>query len=197
LTVGLQPRKVGDTRTASIYVADTLENGAGYAVELARGPRLRAVLEAILGAVANRWTAADHLLCDGSCPDCLRSWDNRRLHPLLDWRLALDVAELAVGRELTVDRWLGDAPRLASKFVEAFGGALDSGSVIEAGDLVALRAGSTAAVIGHPMWRREEQLWTTEQEEAAAVLRGQGLKVNMIDVRQLRNQPESVYGILA
>jgi len=197
LTVGLQPRKVGDTRTASVYVADTLENGAGYAVELARGPRLRAVLEAILGTVADRWTAADHLSCDVSCPDCLRSWDNRRLHPLLDWRLALDVAELAAGHELTVGRWLGDAPRFASNFVEAFGGALEGVGVVEATDLLAIRAGTDAAVIGHPLWRREEQYWTTELEEAAAVLRGQGLTVKVVDVRQLRNQPESIYGILA
>jgi len=197
LTVGLQPRKVGDTRTASVYVADTLENGAGYAVELARGPRLRAVLDAILGTVADRWTAADHLSCDGSCPDCLRSWDNRRLHPLLDWRLALDVAELAAGRELTVNRWLDDAPRLAGNFVEGFGGALDDATVVECGDLVALCAGTKAAVVGHPLWRREEQLWTPEQKSGAAVLRGSGATVSMIDVRQLRNQPESVYGILA
>jgi len=197
LTVGLQPRKVGETRTASVYVADTLENGAGYAVELARGPRLEAVLRAILGSVADRWTAPDHLSCDVSCPDCLRSWDNRRLHPLLDWRLALDVAELAAGRELTLNRWLADAPRLARNFVEAFGGALEGAVVVEDAELVALRAGTKAAVIGHPLWRREEQLWTPEQEAAAAVMRGHGLKVSMIDVRQLRNQPESVYGILA
>jgi DEAD/DEAH box helicase domain-containing protein len=197
LTVGLQPRKVGETRTASVYVADTLENGAGYAVELARGPRLEAVLKAILGTVADRWTAPDHLSCDVSCPDCLRSWDNRRLHPLLDWRLALDVAELAAGRELTLNRWLADAPRLAMNFVEAFGGALDGASVVQGGDLVALSTGTKAAVIGHPLWRREEKLWTPEQQAAAAVLQNQGLKVSMIDVRQLRNQPESVYGILA
>lgn len=155
------------------------------------------MLEAILGTVADRWTAPDHLSCDVSCPDCLRSWDNRRLHPLLDWRLALDVAELAAGRDLTVKRWLADAPRLARNFVEAFGGALDSAAVVEGADLLALRAGTKAAVIRHPLWRREEQLWTSEREASAAALRGRGLKVSIIDVRQLRNQPESVYGILA
>jgi DEAD/DEAH box helicase domain-containing protein len=111
--------------------------------------------------------------------------------------LALDVAELSAGRELTVSRWMTDAPRLANNFVEAFGGALDSAAVVDGEDLVALRSGTKAAIIGHPLWRREEELWTSEQEATAVALRVQGLKVSMIDVRQLRNQPESVYGILA
>lgn len=98
LTVGIQPRRIGNVRTAAIYAADTLENGAGYAVELSGRARILSVLETLLGDVADRWASPDHAICDSSCPDCLRSWDNRHLHSLLDWRLALDLAELALGR---------------------------------------------------------------------------------------------------
>ena len=196
LTVGLQSRRLGDTRTASIYVADTLENGAGYAVELARGPRLEAVLEAILGVVGQRWSAAPHALCDASCPDCLRSWDNRHLHSMLDWRLALDVAELASGGQLSTDRWLGQADRLAEQFVKAYHGALEGVAVRSAGSLLTVQTRSRAVIIGHPLWRRDEQFWNEAQAQAAAVLRGEGIRIGMSDVRQLRNRPESLYGLL-
>ena len=197
LTVGLQPRRIDDTRTASVYVADTLENGAGYAVELARGPRLKAVLEAILGDVGSRWCSASHELCDASCPDCLRSWDNRHLHSLLDWRLALDVAELAYGRPLSLERWLAEGNHLAGQFVDAYQGALEDVVMGTAGSLVTLQTSGKAAVIGHPLWRREEPFWNEAQVDAAQLLRARGLHVGMSDVRQLRNRPESLYRMLA
>src|SRR5207247_11120326 len=34
--------------------------------------------------------------CDTSCPDCLRSYSNLAYHNLLDWRLAIDMASLAL-----------------------------------------------------------------------------------------------------
>src|SRR3546814_12119725 len=34
--------------------------------------------------------------CDTSCPDCLRSYSNLAYHNLLDWRLAIDMANLAL-----------------------------------------------------------------------------------------------------
>jgi DEAD/DEAH box helicase domain-containing protein len=196
LTVGLQSRRVDETRTASVYVADTLENGAGYAVELARGPRLKAVLEAILGNVGGRWASASHEFCDASCPDCLRSWDNRHLHSLLDWRLALDVAELAYGRQLSLERWLGQSERLARQFVDAYQGALEDVVVGTVGSLLTLQTSDKAAIIGHPLWRRDEPFWNEAQEEAARALMGQGLHVGMSDVRELRYRPESLYRML-
>lgn len=197
LTVGLQLRKFANTRTASVYVADTLENGAGYAVELARGPRLESVVDAITGPVGRRWSSPVHVGCDSSCPDCLRSWDNRHLHPWLDWRLALDVAELAAGGQLQTERWLDGAEAQARTFQDAYGGALDGVDVLSsAGPLVALRSGKKAAVVGHPLWRREEEMWTSEQVTTTRELRAGGLEVSMTDARQLRNRPESVYRAL-
>lgn len=165
-------------------------------MELARGPRLEAVLEAILGPVSQRWASDGHSTCDASCPDCLRSWDNRHLHSLLDWRLALDVAELASGRVLSVDRWLAQSRRLAEQFVEAYEGALEDLTISSAGSLVAISAKGRAAVVGHPLWRHDEPMWTEAQAGAAAELRGKGLQVSMSDVRQLRNRPEGLYRML-
>ena len=43
------------------------------------------------------WLTASHAdLCNTSCPDCLRSYSNLAYHNLLDWRLGMDMASLAL-----------------------------------------------------------------------------------------------------
>lgn len=193
LTVGVQPRRVNDIRTAAVYAADTLENGAGYAVELAEPGRLSAVLEALLDEVALRWMDARHRDCDSSCPDCLSSWDNRHTHPLLDWRLALDAAELALGQPLELDRWMADSDALAANFTRSYADALPGLSTRPVGSLQILIAERNAVIVGHPLWRRDEPGWNIDQQRVANELRDSGLRVHMSDVRQLRRRPESVY----
>ena len=82
-----------------------METGAGYAPWLGRPEELALILKEILSDLGSRYSQPKHLACTASCPDCLRSYDNRRLHGALDWRLALDVAELAA-----------DVPMNASRF---------------------------------------------------------------------------------
>ena len=50
----------------------------------------------------------------------MRSYDNRQLHSVLDWRLALDVVDLALGRPLNIDQWNDRADRLVDGFVDAY-----------------------------------------------------------------------------
>ena len=162
---------------------------------LARGPRLKAVLEAILGDVGDRWASRRTSYATASCPDCLRSWDNRHLHSLLDWRLALDVAELAYGRRSPSNvGWARAAVSRASSSRHTEG--LSRCGLRNAGPLVTLQTSGKAAVIGHPLWRRDEPFWNEAQAEGAQVLRAKGLHVGMSDARQLRNRPESLYRML-
>jgi DEAD/DEAH box helicase domain-containing protein len=108
----------------------------------------------------------------------------------------LDVAELAYGRQLTLERWLEQGNHLAGQFVDAYQGALEDVVVGAAGPLLTLQTSGKAAVIGHPLWRREEPFWNEAQAEAAQLLRAKGFHVGMSDVRQLRNRPESLYRML-
>jgi len=193
LTVGSQPRRVEEVRTHSVYVADTLENGAGYAVELGKPDRLRAVLRTLLDEVGAGWADESHEDCQLSCPDCLRSWDNRTIHPLLDWRLALDVAELSAGRPLTTSRWMSSAERDAAQFCQAYDEALDGCELRQFGDLTAVVAGRAAVLLGHPLWHRRPESWNDVQQTAADAVRGTGLEVVMSDVRMVRNRPEAVF----
>ena len=52
LQAGLQPVRVGDFETRRVFLADRLENGAGYAPELAQEANLKEVLSGILGELA-------------------------------------------------------------------------------------------------------------------------------------------------
>ena len=80
LIVGLQPVRRRETPTYDIFVADALENGAGYASEIGRAEVFRKLLQDTRHALTERWEMVEHRSCTSSCPDCLRSYDNRRLH---------------------------------------------------------------------------------------------------------------------
>ena len=90
-----------------IFLSDTLENGAGYATHLGQP----AVAEELLRMVTEpgprefheRLSAPLHAdACYTSCPDCLRSYSNLAYHSLLDWRLAVDMARLALDSSVPI-----------------------------------------------------------------------------------------------
>ena len=153
LSAGIQPRTVSGHQTALAYLADTLENGAGYAVELGRG-LIKGVLDTVVGTIAETWRDSAHNRCDSACPDCLRSWDNQRFHGFLDWKLALDVAHLLLGRPLTDDGWGAGRERAAETFVRTFEGTFDGLEQIEVNYTPAIASPSAIALIGHPLWPR-------------------------------------------
>ena len=172
IQVGLQPIRCGDFETRRVFLADRLENGAGYAPELGRSSRIKEVLEGILGELADEYEGPGHADCGESCPDCLRSWDNRRLHGALDWRLALDVATLAAGLALPLHRWLDRAPSLADQFCRAYSRALPC-RVEETGGLLTIIGGDdrSAVVLGHPLWMHDERYLNHQQAEAYEIVR--------------------------
>jgi DEAD/DEAH box helicase domain-containing protein len=157
LEIGLQPTRLrsGGGVTRRVFLADRLENGAGYCRLVGEPVRLERVLDRIVDEIGERFQHDDHAgTCDSSCPDCLRSYDNRRLHPLLDWRLGLDLAELAAARPLDERRWLDGAAATGGAVAEAFGLRL-----AEHAGLPALRDGGNpkAAILCHPMWSAEQR----------------------------------------
>lgn len=193
VTVGLQPRRAGDVVTAGIYVADQLENGAGYASELGRGDRLVRVVTRIADDLGAIWSAAPHERCDSSCPDCLRSYDNRHLHPLLDWRLALDIAELALGRQATTYRWTHIARRTAERFADAFGDALGPIEVGEEAGVSFVAHGQRVVGLGHPLWRHDTTSATTPRAAFVSSMSGNGRIATVIDGRLAAAFPERIF----
>jgi DEAD/DEAH box helicase domain-containing protein len=191
---GWQPITIGDCASELVFLADSLENGAGYTRWASDPGNLRAALnDYIDGApgrdgVAAKWGAIAHSgSCDRSCPDCLRNYTNRFSHGLLDWRLALDIGDLVLGRELDEARWLSGADEAAAKrFVslcQSYGE--ESVSLAWASGLAAVRRQGRAFVIGHPLWHPVRGLWNARQVEASEDLFSQGVDdVRFADIRE-------------
>lgn len=140
-----------------VFLCDTLENGAGYATHLGQP----AVSEQLLQMIVqnSHWQFHDRLVhashtdaCDTSCPDCLRSYSNLAYHNLLDWRLAIDMANLALDASSVVSLsgplWMRVADLAASTLAAArpgFARATFAG-------LPGLSNGSDAIIVTHPLW---------------------------------------------
>ncbi len=199
LVAGLQPLQDGGLRTYSIYIADALENGAGYSSELARGSHLENILLSVAEASAQVWESATHESCDPSCADCLRSYDNAQIHGLLDWRLALDMADLALGRSLNLQRWFKLGEETTHAFRRAYEEHLGGAGGLAVEDLRGVPiifCGREAVVLGHPLWRRDRAGWNADQEVIAATLERKGLRCQMSDLRTARHSPDEIYSAL-
>ena len=195
LVVGLQPRALEGMRTSAIFVADALENGAGYATELG-SKLLSELLERIDAMGESQWSDLSHQTCGSSCPDCLRSWDNRFDHPRLDWRLALDVNDLALGRPLDHGRWAPTATRNLETFASTWGESLPSLGIESFNDLSVLRSERNAVILGHPLWSRTPGRRTESQEAALASLSLPAERVHFEDWRQLVRFPNEIWSKL-
>lgn len=199
LQVGLQPTSLKDFETRRVFLADKLENGAGYAPELGRPENLKAILAEILGSLVAEYESSPHADCTDACPNCLRSWDNRRLHGALDWRLALDVAALAAGEKLPVERWLARGPLLAESFVQAYREAVSCHVEEVAGLLAIVRDDLRGAVLlGHPLWLHQPAFFNEAQADAYDILRTDiGVpQVGVSDLFVLHRMPAKVYSLL-
>jgi len=202
LRTGLHPiRTDGNAVTHKVFIADALENGSGYTRHLGTPAVLRTVLERAREEIGVRqYETADHRTkCDWSCPDCLRSYDNRMLHPRLNWRLALDVADLAAGLPLPGHRWLPNSQNMRDRFLRDFSVSTDF-EPFQAATLYGVRSQQSgrAIVLGHPLWSTSSDCLTDEQIGALDVLgaRHESSSVRFIPVPTMQRSPDQVFSWL-
>lgn len=123
LTVGVYPSGTDDGVKGEIFLADSLENGAGYCTYLGR----RDVFADLLAKLQERGAEFEHHTnagqqCDSSCYVCLRDYRNMAYHPLLDWRLALDMAGFGRGLGFNPQSTASHAHDLARSYARGFPG---------------------------------------------------------------------------
>lgn len=92
--------------TGQAFLCDSLENEAGYCWFLAKPDEFGQLLEQANlnnpSSLARRWL--DHgNECDTSCNACLRDYNNQAYHGLLDWRLAIEMAQLLQNPNTVID----------------------------------------------------------------------------------------------
>ncbi|MEG9247158.1 DEAD/DEAH box helicase [Arthrobacter sp. Soc17.1.1.1] len=88
--------------TTFAFLADTLENGAGFSSHLGSPgvlPGYLADIDAYLADLGGTHSTE----CSSSCYRCLRDYSNMAYHALLDWRLARDLRAVLDGQALAID----------------------------------------------------------------------------------------------
>ncbi|MFI6272480.1 DEAD/DEAH box helicase [Micromonospora zamorensis] len=85
------------------FLADTLENGAGFSTHLGSPGTLSRFLHHIQDRLTEFEKPGHAAACTGSCYRCLRDYSNMAYHTLLDWRLARDLFGLLRGLPLVPD----------------------------------------------------------------------------------------------
>ena len=178
-----------------LFVADSLENGAGYTRHISNPKILKRYISDAYEHLSKKWEEADHKkICDSSCQDCLRNYNNRFIHSDLDWRLALDVAEIVLGIPINKERWLSRAQDISEIFVkycENIGNKVELHRFNSLFGLVK-EDHSYGIILGHPLWHTAEGLAQEEQKEALDALKGDfhmGISHDFVDIRQFYKEP--------
>lgn len=121
LEVGLHTfSSVADVQ-GGVFLADALENGAGYAPWAIE--HFQVILEqaSALAAALESHSTGDGQPCDSSCYQCLREYGNSPWHGLLDWRLGRDLLLLLRGQQLDPAASWPQFAAVATSFADDFG----------------------------------------------------------------------------
>jgi len=144
-----------------IFISDSLENGAGYASLLGDPAETEALLQYMVGQsnptfygflVGPQHAGTGPTACTTSCPDCLRDFSNLPYHSILDWRLGLDLARLALDPAAPIDFSVGYWQGVDVAAAGPYFAALPGWQQVTFGGLQAGQRGNRAEIITHPLW---------------------------------------------
>ena len=111
--------------------ADKLQNGSGFVHWLTDNWEI--VLKDILEMEKNKQFCE----CETSCENCLRTYQNQAIHPLLDWRLGLDLIRLMLNKNYlcNLDKdYFNPYQSYSESFIDSF------------------KKKKDAFIVGHPFW---------------------------------------------
>ena len=148
LTVGYSVRRVDNFERTDIFVADTLENGAGFATKLGLSSDFSALLRACK-KFTDDLESIEHEACDSSCPNCIRDYSNLIYHSILDWRLGRDLLDLLMLGSFSTGRWKSIEKSLASSFVSNF--KLESIDLHQDVSAILVKAAKRILIVRHPL----------------------------------------------
>lgn len=158
LNVGLRIIQDGSGQIrGEIFISDSLENGAGYSSHLGTPAAAEDLLKFLIGqddtAFYAPLVASSHAdLCQTSCPDCVRDFSNLAFHNILDWRLGLDLARLALDPNASIDFTVAYWQNLAVSTATAYFASQPQWQSLNFAGVPAGRRGSTVEIIAHPLW---------------------------------------------
>jgi hypothetical protein len=143
--VGYSMRHVNGASRVEVFLADQLENGAGFCTKLGEPNQLANLVNG-LTAFIRELQRAPHSSCDSSCPSCIRDYTNLIYHPLLDWRLGRDLLNLLIDHSLPIDEWQSVEESAAKAFAEDFNGKVRNLD----GSVFAVETNEILMIVKHP-----------------------------------------------
>lgn len=151
--------------TVQAFLADTLENGAGFSTHLGSEQFLPEFLDAIEVYLSELEDDEHPATCNSSCYRCLRDYGNMAYHALLDWRLARDLFGLLRHGELHINN--ADEATALGRWAKAYGAtALDVPGVAAA--MLDSQYGKYAVVLRHPFEGSDSGVMSERLADAAA-----------------------------
>lgn len=195
LHVGMRPvQDANGFITGQVFISDSLENGAGYSSFFGTPAQTEALLRYTTGQSSYDFYGplvhASHASeCLTSCPDCLRDFGNLPYHNILDWRLGLDLARLALDVQALIDfsvpYWQGlDAAAGAAYF-----GAMPGWNHGPFHGVYAGLRNNRLVIISHPLWREDATNPGPHIASACAQALTQGLQVEFKSVFEAYRRP--------
>lgn len=185
--VGLAPVHRDGLLVGGLFLADSIENGAGYASQVSEN-----IVDYLKG-VPSYFDSAhrNSQACDSSCHRCLRDHLNWPWQALLDWRLAADLSRVLLGEGLHLAAFRDLEEALAIDLAPDF----DSDH-IDLGFAAGLksRKRSKAVLMVHPFLDAEQEpaeRWISEAKEALAVD-----EVRLASYFELAREPQHVFAWL-
>ncbi len=178
-----------------IFMSDTLENGAGYSSYFGTPARAENLLRFVAGETTDVFygplVADAHAAeCRTSCPDCLRDFANLTYHNILDWRLGLDLARLALNPgaqiDFSVPYWQGLDDAVAGPYFAALPGGWQRTT------FAGLQAGQRAnqvEIITHPLWNTDPNHFGPDLATAFAEAMSQGFQVRFKSIFEVVRRP--------
>ncbi|SNS43380.1 Helicase conserved C-terminal domain-containing protein [Geodermatophilus saharensis] len=157
LSAGIYNGLVDDSPTMMAFLADTLENGAGFSTHLGSPDVFDKLMDGQVREYLTSLEEPAHATeCSASCYRCLRDYSNMAYHALLDWRLARDLLSVLQTGQLPIDPHR--ERRAITSWAEAYGAELIDELPCAAAVLDSQLYGRAIVVAKHPLEASETTL---------------------------------------
>lgn len=194
-SAGYTTGPVGGQPMTLAFLSDSLVNGAGFSTHLGEPDAFEELKTTALDLL-RQFSSKDHAeVCSTSCYRCLRDYQNRNYHGLLDWRLARDLTDCLFGDGLQIDAdWEHAQAQRAA--------ALLRGTVFNDEGLSGVvtarpprgRNRESVLLLRHPFEAFEAELRSSRLDEAVRRFEDAGARVTVADWFMVDRQPSELMG---
>jgi len=184
-----------------IFISDSLENGAGYSSYFGTPVEAERLLRFVVGQTSNTFygplvaqadpqgNPSHGALCRTSCPDCLRDFSNLAYHNILDWRLGLDLARLALDPNAPIDFSVSYWQGLDAAAAGPYFAAMPGWQQVTFGGLQAGRRLNQVEIVTHPLWNTDPNFAGPQLAAAYAQAIAAGCQVTMKSIFEVLRRP--------